>query len=144
MLPFMAKSGPIVIVEDDIDDQEIITDALREMGSSNELVVFPKAAEAFKYLKTSSDQQFIIICDINMPGMNGLDFKKQVDDDTQLRQKSIPFIFYSTADNHDIVKQAYANMTVQGFFKKEQSFTELKKTLTLIIDYWKLCRHPNS
>jgi hypothetical protein len=33
---------------------------------------------------------------------------------------------------------------VQGFFKKEDSIHQLKRTLTLIINYWKLCKHPNS
>jgi hypothetical protein len=35
-------------------------------------------------------------------------------------------------------------MMVQGYFEKPQSLSEIKETIKLIIDYWKLCKHPNS
>jgi len=140
----MAKSGPIVIVEDDIDDQEIITDLLQELKVANKLVFFFKCTDAYHYLKASAQQPFVILCDINLPGMNGLDFKRQIDDDQELRQKSIPFIFFSTSDDKRIVIEAFTEMTVQGYFKKSSSIPELKKVLSVIIDYWKLSKHPNS
>lgn len=140
----MATPGPIVIVEDDLDDQEIITDVLKDIGISNELIFFDRCPEALEYLKTSSEQQFIILCDINIPGMNGIEFKKRIDDDPHLRQKSIPFVFLSTSAEKSTVTEAYSKMTVQGYFKKSSSVEEIKKALTLIMDYWKLCRHPNS
>lgn len=140
----MATPGPIVIVEDDLDDQEIITDVLKDIGISNELIFFDRCPEALEYLKTSSEQQFIIFCDINIPGMNGIEFKKRIDDDPHLRQKSIPFVFLSTSAEKSTVTEAYSKMTVQGYFKKSSSVEEIKKALTLIMDYWKLCRHPNS
>ncbi len=139
----MAKSGPIIIVEDDIDDQEIITDLLRELKVPNKIIFFIKSPDAFEYLKTTEQQPFIILCDINLPGVNGLDFKKQIDDDQELRQKSIPFIFFSTSDDTRVVTEAFTKMTVQGYFKKSSSIPELKKTLGLIIDYWKLSKHPH-
>src|SRR3954447_12198428 len=140
----MAKSGPIVIVEDDIDDVEIITDVFKELDTPNKLTFFSNGPDAFHYLKTTTEQPFIILCDINLPMVNGLNFKKQIDSDPQLRQKSIPFIFLSTSAGKRAVTEAYTEMTVQGFFKKDSSIDEIKKALTLIIDYWKLCKHPNS
>lgn len=140
----MAKLGPIVIVEDDIDDQEIITDVINELGISNEIILFTKCSDAFDFLKTTSKQPFIIICDINLPEQNGLDFKQQVDNDSILRNKSIPFIFLSTAAGKQTVSEAFTKMTVQGFFKKPSSMEDLRKVILTINEYWKLCRHPNS
>ena len=140
----MPKPGPIVIVDDDMDDQEIITDVLKDIGVSNKLIFFDRCNDAFHYLKTTSDQPFIILCDINLPEMTGLEFKAQVDSDMELKQKSVPFIFMSTAAGKSIVTEAYTKMTIQGFFEKTASMQEIKKSLTVILDYWKLCRHPNS
>lgn len=140
----MANEGPIVIVDDDKDDQDIIREVLLALGTSNELMFFNKASNAFDYLKAETKQVFIIFCDINLPGKNGLVFKRQIDDDAELRRKSIPFVFLSTNANKETVTEAYATMTVQGFFKKGESTTEIQTALSLIMDYWRLCRHPNS
>jgi len=140
----VAKSGPIVIIEDDSDDREIVEEAIKELNISNEIHFFTTCSQAWTYLKTTVQKPFIILCDINLPLQNGLDFKRQIDHDPQLRQKSIPFIFYSTADNKEIVTKAYTEMVVQGFFKKNDSMDEIKKTLEVINEYWKLCQHPNS
>jgi CheY-like chemotaxis protein len=140
----MAKSGPIILIDDDNDDVEIMIEVLKEIGISNKLINFTSGPEAFKYLKTSEEQPFIIICDVNLPGETGIELKKEMDNDPQLRQKSIPFIFYSTSVNQHAVNEAYTKMTVQGFFKKGNNFTEIKKIISLINDYWKLCKHPNT
>jgi CheY-like chemotaxis protein len=144
ILPSMAKAGPIVVVEDDPDDQEILEDIFKELGLGNKRRYFDNAPDAFVYLKTSEEQQFLIVCDINLPRQNGLQFKKQIDDDPQLRNKSIPFVFLSTSADVRTVTEAYTEMTVQGFFKKKSSVQELRQLMQLVIAYWKECRHPNS
>jgi len=140
----MAKSGPIAIIEDDIDDQEIIRDVIREIGVANEIIFFDKGTDAFSFLKSTPKQPFIILCDINLPEINGLELKSQMDTDNEVRQKSVPFIFFSTAANKSSVTEAFTKMTVQGFFQKSYNMQELKHTLTIIMEYWKLCKHPNA
>jgi CheY-like chemotaxis protein len=138
------KSGPVIILEDDIDDQELLESIFRELNVKNKLIWFTIPGEAFNYLKTTSDQPFIIFCDVNLPMETGINFKKRIDDDPHLRKKSIPFVFYSTSVDQKTVNEAYTKMTVQGFFQKGNSFEEIKKTIRLIIDYWMLCKHPNA
>ena len=140
----MPKNGPIVIVDDDRDDQAIYSEIIKELGINNEILMFTNGPDAFHYLKTATELAFIILCDVNMQGQKGLDFKKQIDEDRQLRQQSIPFVFLSTDASIEPVTEAYSNMTVQGFFKKEAGINELRRALSLIFDYWKLCRHPNA
>ena len=140
----MAKSGPIVIVEDDADDREILEDIFLELNVSNKRVYFDNAPDAFDYLKLTEDQQCLIISDINLPKLSGLQFKKQIDSDPELRNKSIPFVFLSTSAEKASVNQAYKDMTVQGFFKKKNSMQEQKALIELILFYWKECKHPNS
>lgn len=140
----MAEHGPIVIVEDDIDDQEIIEEVLKELKVDNKRIFFGLCEQALNYLKTTSDSPFIILCDINLPQLNGLDFKRMTDADPYLRQKSTPFIFFSTAATEPTVTEAFTKMAVQGFFQKKGSVEEIKKALTIIIEYWKLSKQPNS
>jgi len=137
------RSGPIIVVEDDIDDKEIFDAALQELQSANKIIWFNNCYDAWDYLKTTTDSPFIIFSDVNLPKKSGLEFKKQIDEDNQLRKKSIPFVFYSTAVNQDTVNEAYTKMTVQGFFQKSSRFEEMKQTIKLILDYWRVCRHPN-
>jgi len=140
----MPKSGPIVIVEDDKDDQELFQDIFKEIGIQNELLFFVRCSEAYHYLKTMPEQPFIIISDVNLPEQNGMEFKRNIDEDPELRQKSIPFVFLSTSVEKKLVDTAYKEMTVQGFFQKKPNYGELKSVLRMIVEYWKECRHPNS
>lgn len=140
----MAKSGPIIVVEDDIDDLEILKEALKENEFSHELICFGNGPDAFHFLKNTSQQPFLILCDVNLPRQNGIEFKTQIDDDRELRDKSIPFIFYSTHVSQYAVNEAYKNLTVQGFFQKNDTYEEFKNVVKTMIDYWSLCKHPNS
>ncbi|MEO6550674.1 MAG: response regulator [Ferruginibacter sp.] len=138
------KSGPIIIIEDDPDDASIMEEVLREMNIDNKIIWFQKCNDAFNYLKTTSDQPFLILSDVNLPGQKGTEFKKQVDHDPQLRKKSIPFVFYSTSVDQDTVNEAYTAMTVQGFFQKKESYEKIRESLGVIMAYWKDCKHPNT
>ena len=138
------QSGPIIAVDNDIDDQEIFEDILESLEIPNKLISFEDCNDALGYLKTTVEQPFLIFCDVNLPGLSGLEFKRQIDEDPQLRKKSIPFIFYSTSVNQKTVNDAYTQMTVQGFFQKKNSIGEIKNAIKLIIDYWKECKHPNT
>jgi CheY-like chemotaxis protein len=139
----MASNGPIVVVDDDLDDQEIISSLIREVGATNKILVFSRCPEAYEYLVTTNDSPFLIISDINMPAMNGIEFKLNIDTNPELRQKSIPFIFFSTAANKQMVNEAYSKLILQGFFQKHGNVEEIKNTLRIMMDYWKVCKHPN-
>ena len=140
----MAKSGPIVILEDDEDDQDILEEIFMKLNVKNKLVWFTTTDDAFKFLQTTSEQPFIIFSDVNLPRQNGIEFKRRIDSDKELRKKSIPFIFYSTSVDQQQVNEAYTHMTVQGFFQKGISYEEIKTDIKVILDYWQACRHPNS
>ena len=142
--PDMAKIGPIVIIEDDIDDKDLFIEILSELQVPNKTVWFTRTEDAFDYLRATTDQPFLIFSDVNLPKQNGIEFKRQLDSDPTLRKKSIPFIFYSTSVAQKIVNEAYTKMTVQGFFQKANSYEEIKENIRLIIDYWTACKHPNA
>jgi CheY-like chemotaxis protein len=135
--------GPIVIIEDDKDDQEIYQEAIKAIGISNELHFFDHGKAALEYLSSTEEQPFIILSDINMPAMTGLELKKCMQDDPYLASKGIPFVFISTNASKVSVRHAHA-LSVQGYFEKPQSVDAFKAMLRKLFDYWELCKHINN
>ena len=139
----MSLTGPIILIDDDTDDQYLMKCMLEELNLPNPLRLFPDGLQAQQYLLTTSEKPLLILCDINMPVLNGLEFRDRIDADPYLKQKAIPFLFLSTSDDRKLVKKAYAG-SIQGFFKKESDFETGKNNLDLMIRYWKCCLHPNN
>lgn len=136
-------SDPIVIVEDDADDQYFIRTICEKLGVNSDLIFFEDGRQALNYLQTTPRKTFLILCDINMPVMNGLELRRKIQQNESLRRKSIPFVFLSTAARPKEVEEAY-DLTVQGFFVKASELSEMEKSLELILNYWSKCKHPNA
>ncbi len=137
-----SRNGPIIIIEDDTDDQEMVREALNDLKISNDLVFFNNSDKALYYLMDTKEQPFLILCDINMPLLNGLEFRRKIVEIDRMRKKTIPFVFLTTTSKQEAVEEAY-NLMVQGFFQKPNSMKELKELLHAAINYWKICLHPN-
>jgi CheY-like chemotaxis protein len=137
-------SGPVVLVEDDADDMEIFRDVLKELNIPNEVIHFVNPSDAYHFLESSDEQPYIIVCDVNLPRMSGLEFKNKLDANEKLKKKSIPFVFYSTSAERKHVTEAYLHLTVQGYFRKAQTYPEIRNQIRTIFEYWKICQHPNS
>jgi len=138
----MAKNGPVLILEDDEDDREIYDKIISSLGMLNKVIFFDGGDTLLEYLKTTKEQPFIIIADINLPRMNGIELWKKINADDYLRKKSIPFVYLTTIESREIVQDVY-EVPVQGYFVKLPFYEDVKRQMKLIFDYWVLCRHPN-
>lgn len=139
----MYIKGPIIIVEDDLEDREILEEIFKELHVKNELKFFNEGGDVLRYLRFTKEKPFIILTDVNMPGLNGIELREEIIKDEQLRRKSIPFVFLSTSDGNQIINRVY-DLQVQGYFQKQTSFPEIKKQIQLIMEYWGTCKHPNN
>src|SRR5690606_6784300 len=110
-------SGPIILIDDDQDNKEILQSVLDNLKLSNELKYFETANQALNYLRNTDQRVMLIFCETELPGKNGLEFKLEIDTDRALRKKSIPFVFWSTLIKQHQVNEAFTEMTVQGFFR---------------------------
>lgn len=134
--------GHIILIEDDVDDQEFIIDALQKLEIPNEVKTFDNGQKALDFLKITTQQPFIIISDLNLPIMDGMQLKREIYKDEYLTSKCIPFIFLSTSADPRTVREAF-DLCAQGFFVKENTSEGIRQQLKQIINYWKSCRHPN-
>jgi len=138
----MNKNGPIIIVEDDIDDQQLFTDALKELNYKNEIIFFGDGQEALDFLYASEIEPFIVFSDINMPKLSGIELRKQIHENENMRLKTIPYLFFTTSAAQEHIIDAYSK-SIQGFFIKPSSFQEFRKQLQIIVEYWQNCVSPN-
>src|SRR5581483_4673613 len=128
----MSAKGPVILVEDDEDDENLFRETLHDLGIENKFIHFNNCIDAYSYLKNATENPLIIISDINLPKKNGIEFKKQIDKDPELRSKSIPFIFLTTPTHQKWIDTAYKEMTVQGFFHKTSKVQEFKRIMKII------------
>ncbi|GAB6146627.1 response regulator [Desulfocicer niacini] len=137
----MRSSKPILLVEDDIVDAMTVKRALKEIKITNKLHIVNNGEEALEFLKDTDNQiPGIILLDLNMPRMNGIDFLKVAKKDDTI--KRIPVIVLTTSkDDQDKVDSF--NLGVSGYMVKPvdyKKFVEVVKTIDL---YWTLSELPD-
>ena len=138
----MNKNGPIIVIEDDIDDQDLLTEIFKKLNYPNKIIFYKDGNQALDYLNKVDVQPFLILSDINMPKIDGFELRSKVFTNEQLQNKCIPYLFFTTGANKKAVIDAYA-MSVQGFFVKPSSMQGLEDTVRKIVEYWKECIAPS-
>lgn len=138
----MNKGGPIIIIEDDLDDQDILREVFTSLTCKNEVKFFSDGEKALEYLVSTDIEPFIIFSDINMPRLSGMELREKIHENEDLRLKSIPYLFFSTSAEQKHVVDAYSK-SVQGFFIKPNVYPEIRQTIKTIVEYWTLCVSPN-
>ena len=138
----MNKSGPIIVIEDDEDDRELLMEIFKELNFENEIIYFENGKTALAYLVKEPLKPFIILSDINMPVLNGMQLKEQIQNNEDLRLKCIPYLLFTTSSNQQHVIDAYSK-SVQGFFVKPNSMEKLTAIIKKIVEYWLECESPN-
>lgn len=138
----MTKSGPVVIIEDDQDDQDMLKEVFQNLKYDNEILFFKDGNAALEYLNRTDTYPFLILSDINMPKIDGLALRSKIHTNEQLHIKCIPYLFFTTNANKKSVIDAYS-MSVQGFFVKPNTFDKLQDSIRRIMEYWTECIAPN-
>ena len=129
------NKSPILIIDDDSDDRQLLKDAWQDLGYPNQLLFFHKGEDLLHYLTTEKTIPFLILCDVNIPRMDGFQLKTKLFEDPTTNYKSIPFIFWSSKVSNKQIQRAY-DLGVNGFFEKGTSFEEIKQSLQDIVNYW--------
>jgi CheY-like chemotaxis protein len=138
----MQKSGPIIVIEDDSEDQEILADIFKTLNYPNEIIFFLDGYKALEYITSSNVQPFLILSDINMPKLNGFELRRKIHNNEELRIRCIPYLFFTTGADRRAVTDAYS-MSAQGFFIKPSKMKDLENTIRKIVEYWLECYAPN-
>ncbi|MEO6668555.1 MAG: response regulator [Ferruginibacter sp.] len=138
----MNKNGPIIVIEDDSEDQEILIDIFKNLNYTKDIIYFSDGEEALQYLIDTDIKPFLILSDINMPKLSGFELKEKINLNENLNLKCIPYLFFTTASSKKSIVAAYSQ-SVQGFFVKPNSFEKLQSTIKKIVEYWQECEAPD-
>ncbi len=137
----MNKSGPIIIIEDDADDRDFLKEIFEVLNYENEIIYFEDGESALEHLINEPFEPFLIISDINMPKLNGIELKEKIQNNENLRLKCIPYLLFTTSANQQHVIDAYSK-SVQGFFVKPNNMEKLFEIIKKIVEYWQECESP--
>lgn len=135
------NKNPVYIVDDDVDDQQFLIESWKELGYENPLVFFRSAGEVVNRLREKSSHPFLILCDVNLPKVDGFQLKSDLLNDAGLNCKSIPFIFWSGVASESQIQKAF-DLGAHGFFLKGSTLAELKESLQQIMSYWQNSKQP--
>ncbi len=139
---FSYDTHPLVILEDDEDDQHVYETIIHDIAPSLPLRFFNKGEDLLTALQSKSLQPFLIISEVHLGGMSGMELRKKLDEDEEIRTKAIPFVFFSHPIYKRELEEAY-HLTIQGFFEKSPDLKAFQKQLDSVIRYWSDCKHPN-
>ncbi len=131
---------PILLVEDDRVDIMTIIRALKEINVGNPLVSKENGEEALAHLHNSDNEKpCIILLDLNMPIMNGIEFLQKVKQDHLL--KRIPVVVLTTSEEQQD-KMSSFNLGVAGYMAKPVDYQQFVAMMRSIDLYWTISEMP--
>jgi CheY-like chemotaxis protein len=137
----------ILLVEDDEVDVMNVQRAFRKNKISNPLYIAENGLEALAMLRSQDGGNPIVpplrrlvLLDLNMPKMNGLEFLHQLRADSEL--KSTPVVVLTTSDEDRDRLEAY-NLNVAGYLLKPVSFANFDQIMIALNNYWALSEMPS-
>ena len=132
----------ILLVEDDEVDIMNVQRAFRKNNINNPLFIARNGLEALEMLHSQQiPKPHVIILDINMPKMNGLEFLQAMRAEENLKRISV---FVMTTSNEDSDKLNAYNLNVAGYILKPLSFEKFLNSMATLNSYWKLCERPSN
>jgi CheY-like chemotaxis protein len=132
------KTVTILLVEDDEVDVKALRWAFDKLKIANPIVVARDGVEAMEMLPTLP-RPYLIIADINMPRMNGIEFLRKVRASDEYRD-SIVFVLTTSNDEQDKFDAYHLN--VAGYMLKSDMGTSFTRAIGLIENYWKIVEFP--
>ena len=130
----MKSSKPILLVEDDNVDAMTVRRAMKDLNVPNGIIHQLDGEDALEYLRSSDNKRpCVILLDLNMPRMNGIDFLKIIKNDDEL--KKIPVIVMTTSkDERD--KMESFEFSVAGYIIKSTDYKKFVEALKILNLYW--------
>lgn len=131
---------PILLVEDDQVDVMTVKRALKEIKVTNPIVNMENGEDALKYLlDPENEKPFIILLDINMPIMNGIEFLEVMKNDASLRR--IPVVVLTTSEEQQDKINSF-DLGVAGYMTKPVIYRKFVEVMRAIDTYWTASEVP--
>lgn len=123
----------LLIIEDDEIEVIKFKRSLVKLGLSHHIMEAKNGEEALVILKENEHLPDIILLDLNMPKMNGLEFLKALRKEEHLSY--IPAIIITTSNNHKDILESY-KMGISGYIIKPLRYEDYINKIKNLIEYW--------
>ena len=130
----------ILVVEDDEIDVKALLRAFKKLKIANPVTVARDGVEGWEALQSLS-RPYLILLDINMPRMNGIELLKKIRADEKYHD-SIVFVLTTSTDDKDKF-EAY-NLNVAGYMLKSDMGASFIRAIELVERYWKVIEFPGT
>ncbi len=142
----MTELRTILLAEDNADDVELTLAALRANRVANQIVVARDGAEALDYLRRRNQyadrpvgNPVLILLDLKMPKVDGIEVLREVKSDDQLR--TIPVVaLTSSREEHDLLRSY--DLGINAYVVKPVAFTEVVEAVQLLGGFWAVVNEP--
>lgn len=126
----MKKLKILLIEDDEIERMKFAKVASNQWGIA---IIEAENGERALDILDQIELPNLIVLDLNMPKINGVEFLKILKTNKALQY--IPIVVMSTSNNHNDIKKCY-EIGVSGYMIKPLHYEDYKKKLTSLIDYW--------
>jgi CheY-like chemotaxis protein len=133
------------IVDDDEVDRETMERSVEEMGLENPVRTARDGEEALAILRGEAGMEpiewpYMILLDLNMPRMNGIEFLREMRSDDSLRRN---IVFVLTTSNAETDRMAAYDQMIAGYVLKARAGLEFERMIELIRDYNRSVEFPH-
>ena len=138
----MRNLKPVLLLEDDSVDAMTVKRAMKDLDVKNVLVRVLNGEQALEYLRNDGNPEpCVILLDLNMPQMNGIEFLRIAKSDPQL--KGIPVVVLTTSRaDHD--KLECFDNGVAGYILKPVNYNGFLDAMKILNLYWSLSELPGN
>jgi len=141
------KPSNILLVEDEESHAELTKRAIRKSGNANQVDIVSDGEQALDYLynrglytdKEKYPAPGLILLDIKLPGIDGIDVLKKIKEDSNL--KTIPVIMLTTSEREADIARSYKHYA-NSYLTKPVGFKAFEKKITQVDFYWMILNKP--
>ena len=129
----MKRVKQILIAEDNLADLELIKSAFQEIDLQAEITIVKDGQELLNFFKGEIDNLGLVLLDLNLPKIDGMEILKQFYTDDLL--KKIPIVVFTSSDDFDKIITCYEH-GANACIKKPQDIAEFSTIIRAITNFW--------
>jgi CheY-like chemotaxis protein len=137
----MRNSRPVLLIEDDHVDAMTVKRAMKDLNVLNPLVHTLNGEEALEHLiNECNEKPCVILLDLNMPKMNGIEFLKIIKADERL--KRTPVVILTTSRDVQDKRETFA-LNIAGYIVKPSDYKKFVEAIKTVNLYWTTSELPD-